>query len=353
MPASPDHDACCAPAASARAAAAAGAPLATCAVLKPAARAGPATRRAALRPGVQPPGNAIPRLLAAHLAPPASLLDITDYPALLRRQPDAAAGRCSSPAIPAVLWHPSVAIVGSRAPTPGGRDNAARFRRARWRASGLARDQRAGRRHRHRRAHQAALARGGRTVAVLGTGPDVPYPRANAALHRAHRRDAARWSASTRPAPARGRRTSRAATASSPGCRLGTAGDRGRRALRRADHRAAGRRRRPRGLRPARLDPQPAGPRLPPPDPRRRRRWSKARTRSSPRWRRWRRRSRPTCARGWTPPHAVTAIRRPQGCTPDGRRLPALVARARPRPNRYGSPGQRTGLTAAACPPCC
>ncbi|NUO77221.1 MAG: DNA-protecting protein DprA, partial [Lysobacter sp.] len=32
-------------------------------------------------------------------------------------------------------------------------------------------------------AHQAALAAGGLSVAVLGTGPDVPYPRANAALH--------------------------------------------------------------------------------------------------------------------------------------------------------------------------
>lgn len=103
-----------------------------------------------------------------------------DYPALLRRAPNPplalfVAGE------PARLWHPAVAVVGSRAPTPGGRDNAADFARALAAAglgvtSGLA----AGI---DTAAHQAALAAGGPTVAVLGTGPDVPYPRANAALH--------------------------------------------------------------------------------------------------------------------------------------------------------------------------
>jgi len=82
---------------------------------------------------------------------------------------------------PALLWHPSVAIVGSRAPSPGGRDNARRFARDLADAgfsvlSGLA----AGI---DTAAHEGALAApSGLTVAVLGTGPDVAYPRENAAL---------------------------------------------------------------------------------------------------------------------------------------------------------------------------
>jgi DNA processing protein len=81
-----------------------------------------------------------------------------------------------------LLWHPSVAIVGSRAATPPGLDNAAAFARAIAGsglavASGLA----AGI---DTAAHAAALAtEGGRTIAVVGTGPDVAYPRSNAALH--------------------------------------------------------------------------------------------------------------------------------------------------------------------------
>ena len=103
-----------------------------------------------------------------------------DYPALLRRI-------ASAPLLlfvagdPACLWHPSVAVVGSRSPSAGGRDNAGDFARA-LAASGLAiaSGLAAGI---DTAAHDAALAVGGRTVAVLGTGPDVPYPRANAGLH--------------------------------------------------------------------------------------------------------------------------------------------------------------------------
>ncbi len=104
-----------------------------------------------------------------------------DYPALLRR--------ISSPPLalfvagnPALLWHPGVAVVGSRGPTAGGRDNARLFAAA-LAASGLSiiSGLAAGV---DRAAHEAALDHAsGITVAVLGTGPDVAYPSAHAALH--------------------------------------------------------------------------------------------------------------------------------------------------------------------------
>lgn len=103
-----------------------------------------------------------------------------DYPPLLRDSP------CPPLALfalgePALLWHPAVAVVGSRQPTAGGRDNARAFAQAFARAglgvtSGLA----AGI---DTAAHLGALTAGGPTVAVLGTGIDVPYPRANTLLH--------------------------------------------------------------------------------------------------------------------------------------------------------------------------
>jgi DNA processing protein len=103
-----------------------------------------------------------------------------DYPALLRR--------IASPPLllyvagdPASLWHPAVAVVGTRSPSAGGRDNARDFAQAHASSglgivSGLAAGV-------DTEAHAGALAMEARTVAVLGTGPDVPYPRANAALH--------------------------------------------------------------------------------------------------------------------------------------------------------------------------
>lgn len=102
-----------------------------------------------------------------------------DYPPLLRRigSPPLAlfvAGDAE------LLWHPAVAVVGSRSPTVGGRDNARNFTCALAAAgfgitSGLAAGV-------DRAAHEAALGLGGVTVAVLGTGPDVPYPQSHAAL---------------------------------------------------------------------------------------------------------------------------------------------------------------------------
>ncbi|RYZ70871.1 MAG: DNA-protecting protein DprA [Lysobacteraceae bacterium] len=103
-----------------------------------------------------------------------------DYPPLLRR--------INSPPLalfvdgdPALLWHPGVAVVGSRSPSSGGRDNARSFARALALSgtaviSGMAAGIDAA-------AHEAALGvDGGITVAVLGTGPDLAYPAAHATL---------------------------------------------------------------------------------------------------------------------------------------------------------------------------
>ncbi|MFY2763766.1 DNA-processing protein DprA [Arenimonas sp. MALMAid1274] len=101
-----------------------------------------------------------------------------DYPALLRQCPSPPpllflAGDAS------LLWHPQVAIVGSRKPSAGGRDRARQFARALaargWViTSGMAEGI-------DTSAHEGALATG-RTIAVVGTGPDIAYPSTNAAL---------------------------------------------------------------------------------------------------------------------------------------------------------------------------
>jgi len=103
-----------------------------------------------------------------------------DYPALLRQ--------IASPPLALfvegdadLLWHPGIAVVGSRSPSAGGRDNAHAFARALAAAglvvfSGMAAGVDAA-------AHEAALAvRDGRTVAVVGTGPDIAYPAGHAGL---------------------------------------------------------------------------------------------------------------------------------------------------------------------------
>jgi DNA processing protein len=104
-----------------------------------------------------------------------------DYPALLREIPDpplALHFRGSK----TLLTGLGVAVVGSRRASPYGLNAAAHLTRQLVAAgvtivSGLARGIDAA-------AHQAALDAGGNTIAILGTGIDVLYPRSNARLFR-------------------------------------------------------------------------------------------------------------------------------------------------------------------------
>src|SRR5690606_4350805 len=102
-----------------------------------------------------------------------------DFPELLRCIPGAPVALFVAGDV-ARLWHPAIAMVGSRAPTPGGREHATEFARA-FAAAGLAVTSglAAGI---DTAAHTGALDAGGITVAVLGTGPDIAFPRRNAAL---------------------------------------------------------------------------------------------------------------------------------------------------------------------------
>lgn len=103
----------------------------------------------------------------------------TDYPALLRESGAAPAALFVSGDV-SHLWRPQIAIVGARSATSGGLANARSFAAHLASAgfvvtSGLA-DGIDG------AAHAAALDAGGVTVAVMGTGPDLVYPRRHAAL---------------------------------------------------------------------------------------------------------------------------------------------------------------------------
>ena len=95
------------------------------------------------------------------------------FPALLRNIPSPPAALFVD-GDPDILWHPQVAVIGSRNPTAGGKDNARDFageltRRGMTVTSGLA----AGI---DSISHAAALDSGGTTVAVMGTGLDRIYP---------------------------------------------------------------------------------------------------------------------------------------------------------------------------------
>jgi DNA processing protein len=101
-----------------------------------------------------------------------------DYPALLRQAPN------PPPVLfvegdAGLLWRPQIAVVGSRRPSTGGEEHAARFAMAfassGWVvSSGLASGVDGS-------AHRAALTCG-RTLAVIGTGPDRVFPTGHAAL---------------------------------------------------------------------------------------------------------------------------------------------------------------------------
>lgn len=100
---------------------------------------------------------------------PALLVDVSGAPAALFIVGE-----------PARLWMPQIAIVGSRNASQGGIATAKAFARAFATAgftitSGLAQGIDGA-------AHEAAMDAGGATIAVLGTGPDVIYPRSQTAL---------------------------------------------------------------------------------------------------------------------------------------------------------------------------
>ena len=121
------------------------------------------------------PGR-LERALAWLQAPNHHLIGWTcpDYPPLLRDSPNPPVAIFVD-GDPSLLWQPAIAVVGSRIPSAGGRDHARDFATALLGhgltiASGLAAGVDAA-------AHRAALACNKPTYAVIGTGPDLAYPR--------------------------------------------------------------------------------------------------------------------------------------------------------------------------------
>jgi DNA processing protein len=109
------------------------------------------------------------------------LISTTDaaYPPLLKTLPDAPTALFAR-GDARLLCEPQLAIVGSRSPTGGGLANARAFARHLSTqgfviTSGLALGIDAA-------AHRGALSANGATIAVMGTGPDIIYPRENLAL---------------------------------------------------------------------------------------------------------------------------------------------------------------------------
>src|SRR5882672_5588579 len=105
------------------------------------------------------------------------------YPSLLAEMPDAPLALWIEGANLALLDGPKLAMVGSRNPTSGGRDNAERFarhiaERGVTITSGLAIGIDGA-------SHRGALEQVGGTIAVLGGGLDLIYPEAHSELARA------------------------------------------------------------------------------------------------------------------------------------------------------------------------
>ena len=105
--------------------------------------------------------------------------DSEDFPVLLREIGSAPAALFVI-GDPALLWTPQIAIVGARSASAAGLANARAFARAFTLAgntvtSGLAEGIDGA-------AHAAALDAGGKTIAVLGTGIDLVYPRQHVEL---------------------------------------------------------------------------------------------------------------------------------------------------------------------------
>lgn len=103
-----------------------------------------------------------------------------DFPTLLAQspQPPAALYVVGDPDL---LWHPQIAVIGSRNPTAAGRDHARAFAGALARSglvvtSGMADGVDA-------EAHRAALEASRPTIAVVGCGLDIVYPRKHRKLH--------------------------------------------------------------------------------------------------------------------------------------------------------------------------
>jgi DNA processing protein len=187
---------------------------------------------------------------------PHALLESPDPPLLLYVTGDLSAlsARC-------------LAVVGSRRPSAQGRDNAHDFARQFAAAgyvvvSGLALGVDGA-------AHEGALAGGGRTVAVVGTGPDRVYPKRHLDLARRIAVQGAivsEFLPGTPPLPSQ-------LPAAQPHHRrpvAGHPGGRSRAAVGLADHGPPGQRSRARGVRHPGLDPRRAVARLPCPHPRRR-----------------------------------------------------------------------------------